>query len=188
MGFFDAPAPRDPNHQQGRWDTDEGPWQRWQTVLPETVGLRLVIARTAAAVVAVTGLQVFPDGFVMTFTAVWRPAVGRRIHRAADAAWLGAAALPEEVLRLGVQFADDSKATNLDDERQTPASSAGPVMIGDGATGDSHRLESRYCVLPLPPAGALTFVCQWPVFGIPETHASLDATLIRDAATRAIGL
>jgi hypothetical protein len=46
----------------------------------------------------------------------------------------------------------------------------------------------RYWIWPLPPAGPVTFVCQWPALGIPESRADVDAELILDAAARAVQL
>jgi len=40
----------------------------------------------------------------------------------------------------------------------------------------------------LPPAGPVTFVCEWAAAGIPETHASLDAQPILDAAEQSVQL
>jgi hypothetical protein len=46
----------------------------------------------------------------------------------------------------------------------------------------------RWWAWPLPPAGPLEFVCEWPALGIPETRAGLDAQLILDAAGRSTRL
>jgi hypothetical protein len=40
-------------------------------------------------------------------------------------------------------------------------------------------------VWPLPPAGTLAFVCEWPLRGIVETRAEIDAAPILEAAGRA---
>jgi len=41
---------------------------------------------------------------------------------------------------------------------------------------------------PLPPAGPLEFVCEWPAFGIAESRAGIDARLILDAARHSVRL
>jgi hypothetical protein len=41
---------------------------------------------------------------------------------------------------------------------------------------------------PLPPAGPLEFVCEWPAHVIPETRAGLEAQLVLDAAGRSTRL
>lgn len=43
-------------------------------------------------------------------------------------------------------------------------------------------------VWPLPPAGPLEFICQWPVYGIGETRIGIDGQLILDAARRSVQL
>ena len=41
---------------------------------------------------------------------------------------------------------------------------------------------------PLPPEGPLTFIAEWPKFGISETSASVDGAAIRAAADDVEGL
>ena len=45
-----------------------------------------------------------------------------------------------------------------------------------------------FWVWPLPPAGPLVFVCEWPKYRIPLTRKEIDAGLIRDAAKLMIEL
>jgi hypothetical protein len=47
---------------------------------------------------------------------------------------------------------------------------------------------SRWWAWPLPPAGPLEFVCEWPAIGVAETRAVIDAQLILDAAARSTRL
>ncbi|MCA2216552.1 hypothetical protein [Jidongwangia harbinensis] len=187
MGFFDAASPQDATPET-RWSNGAADevWDGWGTMLPGVVNRRLVVARSTEAVVAVTSLHAYPDGFAVTWTAVWLPPVGRRIHRADIGVWLGADRLPDELLRLGVQFADGRKATNLDVERYNPADS--PVLDSDGGDGGNHQLREHHRVRPHPPDGPLRFVCEWPVFGIPESSAAVDAGLVRAAAADVIAL
>jgi hypothetical protein len=76
-----------------------------------------VLAETADAVVAVTDLRVYPDGFVVDLTAVIRRPDGRRLHNATDM-WGGDDPVPDELLRFGVEFADGGIACNLDMDRR----------------------------------------------------------------------
>jgi hypothetical protein len=50
-----------------------------------------------------------------------------------------------------------------------------------------HRSRT-YWVWPLPPAGPMTFVCEWTAFGIRETRTEVDTKLILDAAAQSIKL
>jgi hypothetical protein len=98
--------------------------------------------------------------------------------------------LPPEFLRLGVQFADGDVATNLGRPSfPSPDSEpTGPVLLSDGGGGGGRRYDMRYWLWPLPPPGPVSFVCEWPARGIPESRAELDAQLILRAAERAIHL
>jgi hypothetical protein len=46
----------------------------------------------------------------------------------------------------------------------------------------------QWWVWPLPPAGPLEFICQWPVYGIGETRIGINGQLILDAARRSVQL
>ena len=54
--------------------------------------------------------------------------------------------------------------------------------------GAPHSFISRWWSWPLPPAGPLDFVCEWPAFDIAESRVGIDAQLILDAAQRSIML
>ena len=56
-----------------------------------------------------------------------------------------------------------------------------------GGGSDRHSYQT-YWVWPLPPEGTVKFVCEWPVFGIPETSVELDSALIREASERAVSV
>jgi hypothetical protein len=93
-------------------------------------------------------------------------------------------------LRFGLQFADGGKAAanpggGRPDRDSEPA---GPVLYPFAGGGGPHSFVSRWWTWPLPPAGPLEFVCQWPAFGIAESRAGIDAQLILDAARRSIRL
>ena len=63
------------------------------------------------------------------------------------------------------------------------------VALNPGGFGGGLRHRNwSYWVSPLPPAGPVTFVCEWAAAGIPETRASLDGQLIVDAARRSVRL
>ena len=92
--------------------------------------------------------------------------------------------------RFGLQFPDGSKAAGTPGGGRPDRDSepAGPVLYPFAGGGGPHSFVSRWWTWPLPPAGALEFVCEWRAFGIPESRASIDARLILDAARRSIQL
>lgn len=89
--------------------------------------------------------------------------------------------LPDDFMRFGVQFADGSKATNIErlawlgsDE---PAKT--PIMMPTGGGGGVS-----YWIWPLPQPGQLRFVCEWPSEAIAEQHLELDAEAVLEASAR----
>ncbi|MEV6377761.1 hypothetical protein [Micromonospora musae] len=193
MGFFDQlpPAP-EPQPEPPR--PPRPPWMKPEAVLPGGVPQEFLLAHTPEAAVAVTGLLAFPSGLQCTLVAVLRhgrfgrafdPTMQRELWR------LREEPLPDEFLRFGVQFPDGRVATNLVGGGPFPTQlsvPAGPVLSPAGGSGSDRRYDMSFWIWPLPPAGQMTFVCQWPVFGIPESRATIDTQLILDAAGRAIDL
>jgi hypothetical protein len=92
----------------------------------------------------------------------------------------------EEFLRFGVLFADGTSATNLGGRHFAPDEPAPPLLRQQGGGGGGRRFDFRYWVWPLPPAGPMTLVVEWPWKGIAETRAEIDTQPILDAAARAI--
>jgi hypothetical protein len=59
-----------------------------------------------------------------------------------------------------------------------------PALFGPPSRRGGGWHASQW-VWPLPPPGPVAFVCEWPVAGIPESRAEIDAQVILDAASRA---
>jgi hypothetical protein len=185
MGFFDelpAAEPEPPRRHH--------PWEPPEADFPGIVAIDTIpLGRSDHVAVAVTGMSAHANGFEIFLTARMRPDGGR-----------GGEGPPGRQavrsFRFGLQFADGSKAIS--------SHAAGPHAIGPGPGADSEpdgpvlrpfmagggpRTHfSRWWAWPLPPAGPIGFVCEWPVFGIPETRTTLDAQLILDAAGRSTQL
>ena len=89
--------------------------------------------------------------------------------------------LPPQLLRVGVQFADGRKATNITGCDQ-PA--AGPIMWPLSGSAGGGSFDQGYWVAPLPPPGPVAVVCEWPAAGIALARHELDAQLILDAADK----
>lgn len=176
MAFFDPPPP-------DRWPSgpEYSPWESWYSILPVAIDTRLVLAHTGNAAVVVTGLHVYDTGFLLHLGAITRrPMTRRRFQVMTD--WAGEETVPDELLRFGVQFAGGGVATNLDTDRRTARPPAGPTLVSDGMSGGPSRIDEAFIVQPLPPAGPLRLVCQWPIFDIGETSAEIPGDRIRDAA------
>jgi hypothetical protein len=93
--------------------------------------------------------------------------------------------IPPELLRLGVQFSDGRKATNVGGRLFGHGRPSGPLMFGGGGGGGGGRWNQHQWVWPLPPPGPMRIVCEWPAADIPLTTTEFDAQLVLDAATRA---
>jgi len=188
--FFELPLPlEEPERLEPRPAWRHAP----SGTLPGVVTLQLVLARTDRVAVCVTRLGAYPTGFELELVTMacgesdsLDPFLfgGRSLRRGLQTG----AALPPEKLRFGIEFADGTKATNtsrpLGPQGDDPPT--GPVLSprGGSGSGDGNCRQSIW-VWPLPPAGKLAFVCEWPDAGIPLTRHEIDAQLVLDAVSRA---
>lgn len=161
------------------------PWDPPEAEFPAAVPSGpLMLGRTERAAVAITGISAYSAGFEIFVTARFRPGAGGASGSG------GPEPAPRRSFRLGLQFAD---GTTVIGQHGGPGPSGdadppGPILrtyLGGGGPRSSFW---RWWAWPLPPAGPMEFVCEWPALGIPETRAGLDAQLILDAAGRSIRL
>jgi hypothetical protein len=151
----------------------------------------LVVARSQQAAVVVRGLVAYPEGFEFTLQAFVHHSVRlkRRYH---DLFWhhhrrSGGGPVPDELLRFGVAWPDGGRATNLDHWGRDWPDATEPVhgIEEHGGGGTNREYTQDYWAWPLPGPGELRFVCEWPAFGIVETFAAVDGTLLIEASQRA---
>ena len=183
MGFFDdspPPGPAPPRRHH--------PWEPPEAELPGIVPIgTLLLARTDQLAVAVTGLSAFSAGIEIFLTARIRPSAEHpEEHLPGGPRDLAAS---RRSFRFGLQYSDGGKAAGSPGSRPDRDSEpAGPVLYPFAGGGGPHSFISRWWTWPLPPAGPLEFVCEWPAFGVAESRAGIDAQLILDAARRSIRL
>jgi hypothetical protein len=193
--FFEPP-PRQPEpsqltrYRQPEWS---GPPEN---VAPALAALELVLVNTGELAVFVTGARVYPTGFEMTLTALFRgetdvedPIGMRAFHRRRRGA--PDDQIPPEQLRFGLRFADGRKATNVGEPAAWSRGEGRPegaVLLARGGSGGERRWDQRLWAWPLPPPGELLFACEWPAQEIALTTAALDAGVILSAAARACEL
>ena len=157
------------------------------------MSLELVLVRTEKVAVCVTRLGAYPTGFEFDLRTM---SASRESDFELDPMLFGPSrhrvrgrgskdGLPDEMLRIGVQFADGAKATNTSGFHHGGEPPVGPVMRGGGGGGGGGDWHQSEWVWPLPPPGPLAFVCEWPAAGIALTRSEIDAQIIRDAANRA---
>ena len=183
--FFEVPAAEAQSWQESKPEWMSPP----DDVLPVVVGVGRVIARSERAVVALTTLRPYPAG-VLLGLAVWVRGDQE------DEDWTGMPRglfpghkVTEHTLRLGAEFADGRRASNLirpqcsDDE--APSDPVLGFHGGVGGAGPHGRVEIELWLWPLPPPGRLRVVCEWPAYGIAETSVELDAAELVEAAAQA---
>jgi hypothetical protein len=185
VSFFEAPPPLpEPEpHVRTPWD---GPANN---VLGIVVPLNTVLAHSPRAVVTLGSITAYPDGFefdylIRSTSDELGQSLADHLHRRRTAT-----ELPDDLFRVGVQFADGTRLTSIGSERAFGRTdTGGPAMAPRGGGGSFQRWEGNWWVTPLPPAGRLELVCEWPAAGIGLTRVELDAGAIRDAAARAVTL
>jgi len=193
MGFFEVPEPEPDDDELDSEDEDDG----YDDLRPAAwvagvVPVELVVARSAQAAVVVSRVAAFPDGFELIVNSYVHRSVKRR--RRPDLRhpmmWHGMGEpgepLPDELLRFGVAWPDGGRATNIDDwGRSWPdATEAAHGLESYGGGGSDREYSQEYWAWPLPGAGPVGFVVEWPAFGISETRATIDGDQFVDAAAR----
>ncbi len=193
MGFFDdvpASEPEPPRRHH--------PWEPPEAEFPGIVRIdTLVLGRTDEVAVAVTGLSAFSNGIEIFLTARIRPSEHPEEHQPGGPRDLAAS---RRSFRFGLQFSDGGKAVGHQGGGRPGggrpgggrpgggAEPSGPVLYPFAGGGGPYSFVSRWWTWPLPPAGLLEFVYEWPPFGITESRAGIDAELVLDAARRSIRL
>lgn len=190
MSFFDTPPPREDDFDTAERFERERPG-RW---LGGVVALESFIGRSDEAAVAVRRLVVFGDGFELDVVAwVRRPRRRRgRFQREIllsprEGSLDDGDSLRPELVRLGVQFPDGAKATNLDERWTISPDAMEPTHGVTPTSGSTSDLEARqtFWVWPTPDRGDVILVCEWPLHRIAESRLTLDGDVLRAAASRA---
>ena len=154
-------------------------------VIPGVAPPELVIASNARAALYVGRCSVYATGFELEVRVLIAydageldPSLNGVYHRP------GRGTNYDEMLKFGVEFSDGRKATNVGGRGHGSDEPEEPVLWGMGGGGGGGRRLQDFWVWPLPSAGPLAFVCEWPAAGIPLTRAEVDAQLLLDASTR----
>jgi hypothetical protein len=171
MSFFEPLPPWRPPSDYRPPSWARGP----ENMVPGVVPVALLVARTDTHAVLIDGLLVYPTGFDFDL-AVRRHQGQHRRH---------GGHLWEDKLRLEVRFADGRRADN--DPRSWPHPAGDqppdpPVLYQSTRGPDGGHVW----LWGLPPPGPLTFVCQWPGSQLPASGVEIDASLIMEAADRAV--
>jgi hypothetical protein len=159
-----------------------------------------LLGESALATVSLAYVDAYPDGFELEISASTKVPY-RDLRRDGDESgpdvfgrhWPVVGenrdALLPQLLRVGVQFSDGRRATSIGGhDRPLNGPVIWPLSGGGHGSGGESRFHQGYWISPLPPAGVLTVVCEWPALGIPLVSQEIDARLLFSAAERARAL
>lgn len=171
-----GPAPRRVHH----------PWNPPEAEFPGIVAMdTLHFDRSEQAAVAIIAIAAYARGFEFLLARRIRPGTPgldedptpemrrRRLRELED-------------FPISVRFSDGRQAVS--GRPRGDSEPTGPILQSRGGGGTSHSQLLQWWVWPLPPAGPLEFICQWPVYGIGETRVGIDGQVILDAARRSVQL
>jgi hypothetical protein len=188
VSFFEPPPPP-PEPPTQQWPVWLGPPDN---VIGGVLALGLVVGRSDNAAVTIDSATAYPTGVEFTVDIRWREGYGRIFQRGVQ--WHSEAnqgdELPDELVRLGIQFPDGSKATTLGTALSTAIAlrpdeiPEGPILVRRGGAGSTRRWSQTLWLWPMPPEGQLDFVCEWPALGIELSRAEIESTRIHNAARR----
>jgi hypothetical protein len=203
-GFF-VPETRKSHRRSGRGYLPSRPqrerhdsWpKRW---LPTPVEMDRVLARTDRAALVARAFAAHPFGYRFV-VSVRLQSAGEEHHPALRfLAYPGAARpvswgrvvakgrLPDGMLAIGLMHADGrfAYADRWNPLLRHPDDDEAAAMVSDGGYGDPSAFEIPFEVFPLPPAGPLRLIFQWPEMGIEATSLELDARPLIAAAQDAV--
>ena len=196
-GFFKPPP--DPWPEQAE-AVNPPPWTGRRHGPPTAAAAAvsdLLLARSELGSVYVDYVDAYPEGFELEIRASTSIAY-HDLGRAGDGngpdpfgrhwpiAGEPRGVLPDELLRIGVQFADGRIATSVGGhDRPIGGPGLWPLQGGGRGGGGDSRFHQGHWISPLPPTGPVSLVCEWPVVGIPVARQEIDAQLLLDAAETA---
>ena len=195
MAFFRRPPP--PPAPPERWRKPE--WILPDNYLGQPVPTDIELASSTKVRIVLRHLVAYPTGIEFQVVALVQALarddeavggfVGRPYYSEKNE---DPSRLPDGLFRFGIEFADGSKATTLQDQHIAyygPDLPPSPWLQRSGSGGSSPgHLNAGYWVWPLPPPGPLAFVCEWPAMGISLSRREIDTGPIRAAAAQAAPL
>ncbi|NAZ80506.1 hypothetical protein GTR02_01570 [Kineococcus sp. R8] len=174
--------------------------------LPRTVPVDVVIGRSEAVVVFLSGFRVVPTGVSLRLSVRLRDgqdaeAQQQVVRDVFDDAWTRTTPAGTATSRLTwwLEFSDGRTASGVDaalrEELHAVAARTGaprpepsrPVLVGGAGAGvgGSLSVDRDFWLWPLPPAGTLRVHCAWPALGVAPSTVDLDADVLREAASHA---
>jgi hypothetical protein len=165
-------------------------------VVPQSV----LLARSDRAVVVLSHAVAYSTGTTFDFRAMARGLTRAQANRVFhEQHMFEEEDLPDSLLRIGFEFADGDRVSNLGGWRahrtlMTPDTEPkGPLLLpyaggGGNASGSEVTMNPGYWLWPLPPTGPLRVSCEWPFVDIALTTVEIDGDALLDAASHARNL
>ncbi len=180
--FFEPPPPppKPPRvHRQPEWF---GPPDN---VVGVVVPTDLTLARTDELALVLRSVAAYPTGARFEIPLLLREPVSDPLgflpfHPRRDR-------LDNDVLRIGVQYADGGKATNMEHPFMRPSPEdrpPGPVLMPRGGGGGGRHWDVSFWLWPLPKDDPFELVVEWPARGIALTRHAIRVAPILEAASR----
>lgn len=182
MSFFEPPPPPPEPPEEHRQPAWIGPPEN---ELGVAVPARHVLFRSGDLVIALLGLVVFSNGIELQVVIRRRelPDEPDPMHFHMRGRHTRGSELAPEVFRFGVELSDGRKATNVGFPHPFgPEEPTGPILMERGGGGGGKTWSWNYWLWPLPPAGPLRVVVEWPAANVPLTDIELDGAALMAAA------
>jgi len=182
--FFEPPPPPpEPprEHRQPEWF---GPPEN---VVGIVVPHELTLARTVDLALVLCSITAYPSGAQFDIPLLLRERVSDPLGFMPFHPRGRRGEIADDVLRLGVQFADGSKATNMEypfmraDPEEQPE---GPVLMPRGGSGGGRRWDVSFWLWPLPKEDPFALVVEWPARGIALSRFEIGVAPLVAAAAR----
>ncbi len=189
MGFFDdvlrtqgstEPPPSEVIRLE---DYEPSPWQPpTERFLPARQNAADVVAETGQVRIVLAGFSALAD-FLTMHLHVFR---ARRELRP-EPTW---ERLQVDGLRVGALMPDGTRVTPFDGApwQATADGTARPTLQVAARTGSTFHDELTVVLAGLPARGLLTFVLEWPLEGLVETHFCRDAAQLTALARQAVDI
>lgn len=162
------------------------------------VPLSIVVGRSDHAIVAIRAATAYSTGATFDLVALGRGLSERETNRLFHEQHLigDEAEPPDGFLRIGFEFADGVRVSNLARDLRTlrpDSQPTGPLLFqhgggGGSAGGGELTMQPSLWLWPLPPPGALRVFVEWPALGIELSSATLDGATLRPAAAKSQNL
>jgi len=156
-----------------------------------TLDVNQLVARTSRATMTLESVAAHPGGCELAFRIVvdmagLTPRQEKQARRAVDG--YAPATTPDATgpgrLSVALEFSDGRTAAFSDDTGALPRD--GPAVTDCGSSsypeGAAEVAEETFWAWPLPPAGPVTVLVEWPAVGIGPSSVALDGAAIAAAA------